>query len=195
MVDIPVLGLGETSMLTACMMGSRFCLVGVNPYFGGRFEENVARYGLRERLAGHRVHGADAARARRLLLRRAAPCRRAIESFVAPRAPSLDAGGRGGHPGRRPHHGVPQRERASARSTAPRCSTAPLADRRGRGGRPHPRVGRARFVSRRRLYARAPEASIQQAAAEYADELQPARAPRAPRRPRHASRDEPDRRN
>ena len=51
MVDIPVLGLGETSMLTACMMGSTFSLVGVNPYFGGRFEENVAKYGLRERLA------------------------------------------------------------------------------------------------------------------------------------------------
>ena len=51
MVDIPVLGLGETSMLTACMMGSSFALVGVNPYFGGRFEENVAKYGLRERLA------------------------------------------------------------------------------------------------------------------------------------------------
>ena len=51
MVDIPVLGLGETSMLTACMMGSTFSLVGVNPYFGGRFEENVTKYGLRERLA------------------------------------------------------------------------------------------------------------------------------------------------
>ena len=52
MVDIPVLGLGETCMLASCMMGSRFSLVGVNPYFGGRFEENVARYGLKERLAG-----------------------------------------------------------------------------------------------------------------------------------------------
>src|SRR4051812_14975449 len=51
MVDIPVLGLGETSMLTSCMMGSTFSLVGVNPYFGGRFEENVAKYGLRNRLA------------------------------------------------------------------------------------------------------------------------------------------------
>ncbi len=51
MVDIPVLGLGETSMLTSCMMGSTFSLVGVNPYFGGRFEENVAKYGLRDRLA------------------------------------------------------------------------------------------------------------------------------------------------
>ena len=72
MVDIPVLGLGETSMLTSCMMGSTFSLVGVNPYFGGRFEENVAKYGLRERLGEHRVHGAHAARAGRLLLRRRA---------------------------------------------------------------------------------------------------------------------------
>jgi allantoin racemase len=51
MVDIPVLGLGETSMLTACMMGSRFTLIAVNPYFSGRFEENVAKYGLGSRLA------------------------------------------------------------------------------------------------------------------------------------------------
>jgi Asp/Glu/hydantoin racemase len=52
MVDIPVLGLGETSMLTACMMGSRFGLIGANKFFGGRFEENVAKYGLTDRLAG-----------------------------------------------------------------------------------------------------------------------------------------------
>lgn len=51
MVDIPVLGLGETSMLTACTMGSKFGLIAVNPYFGGRFEENVAVYGLGQRLA------------------------------------------------------------------------------------------------------------------------------------------------
>jgi allantoin racemase len=51
-VDIPVMGLGETSMLTACLMGSQFSLVGVNRHFGGRFEENVARYGLGGRLAG-----------------------------------------------------------------------------------------------------------------------------------------------
>lgn len=51
MVDIPVLGLGETCMLTSCLMGSTFALVGVNPYFGGRFQENVAKYGLGDRLA------------------------------------------------------------------------------------------------------------------------------------------------
>jgi len=52
MVDIPVLGLGETSILSACSMGSRFGLIGVNQYFGGRFEENVAKYGMGARLAG-----------------------------------------------------------------------------------------------------------------------------------------------
>jgi Asp/Glu/hydantoin racemase len=52
MVDIPVLGLGETSMLVACTMGSTFGLIGANRYFGGRFEENVAKYGLGQRLAG-----------------------------------------------------------------------------------------------------------------------------------------------
>ena len=91
MVDIPVLGLGETSMLTACMMGSTFSLVGVNPYFGGRFEENVAKYGLRERLAsiecmGLTPHELDACfsdeegRAK------------ATDSFVAAARASLDKG-------------------------------------------------------------------------------------------------------
>ena len=88
MVDIPVLGLGETCMLASCMQGSRFCLVGVNPYFGGRFEENVARYGLGERLAGiafmaltpHELDACfsdESARAR------------AMEAFRAPREPPL----------------------------------------------------------------------------------------------------------
>jgi allantoin racemase len=51
MVDIPVLGLAETCMLVACMMGNRFSLVAVNPGFVARFEEHVARAGLTERLA------------------------------------------------------------------------------------------------------------------------------------------------
>ena len=101
MVDIPVLGLGETCMLAACMMGSRFSLVGVNPYFGGRFEENVARYGLKERLAGLAFMALTPARAGRLLLRR-----------VGARA------GTGGLPSRRPAKPSTQGRRSSSRRAA-----------------------------------------------------------------------------
>ena len=91
MVDIPVLGLGETSMLTSCMMGSTFSLVGVNPYFGGRFEENVAKYGLRDRLAsiecmGLTPHELDAC------FSDESGRARAIDSFTAAARASLDKG-------------------------------------------------------------------------------------------------------
>ena len=52
MIDIPVLGLGETSMLVACLMGGKFSLILVNEFFGPRILENVRLYGLESRLAG-----------------------------------------------------------------------------------------------------------------------------------------------
>ena len=167
MVDIPVLGLGETSMLTSCMMGSTFSLVGVNPYFGGRFEENVAKYGLRDRLAsiecmGLTPHELDACfsddqgRAR------------AIESFTAAARASIDKGAEvvipaGGRltaflnaVGLREVDGAPLLD-----GTVSLVAAAEAAIRiREQSGS---------FVSRRRLYAKAPEASIRQAAAEYAE--------------------------
>ena len=169
MVDIPVLGLGETSMLTACMMGSTFSLVGVNPYFGGRFEENVAKYGLRERLAsiecmGLTPHELDA-------------CfsdpdggGRRIESFQRgrPRA-SLEKGA---------EVVIPAGGRLTAFLNADgirEVDGAPAAGRHGLAASLPPRRRSASagspgaFVSRRRLYARAPEASIAAAGAEYAD--------------------------
>lgn len=167
MVDIPVLGLGETSMLTSCMMGSTFSLVGVNPYFGGRFEENVAKYGLRERLAsiecmGLTPHELDACfsdedgRAR------------ATDSFIAAARASLDKGAEvvvpaGGRltaflnaVGLREVDGAPLLDGTVSLIAA---TEAAILIRRQSGS----------FVSRRRLYARAPEASIRQAGAEYAD--------------------------
>ncbi len=51
-VDIPVLGLCEASLFLACLMGRNFSLVTVNERFIPRIEENVQRYGLRERLCG-----------------------------------------------------------------------------------------------------------------------------------------------
>ena len=49
-VDIPVLGLGEASMLWACMVGGKIGLVTIDPIFIPFHEEQIRRYGL-----GHRV--------------------------------------------------------------------------------------------------------------------------------------------
>ena len=171
MVDIPVLGLGETSMLTSCMMGSTFSLVGVNPYFGGRFEENVAKYGLRDRLAsiecmGLTPHELDACFSDPDLRGKA------IASFEAAARASLDKGA---------EVVIPAGGRLTAFLNANgirEVDSAPLLDgtvslvaateaairiRRKSGS----------FVSRRRLYARAPDTSIAAAGAEYADGYRP----------------------
>ena len=50
--DIPVLGLCESAMHMACMMGANFSFVTINEKFTPRIVENVARYGLRERFVG-----------------------------------------------------------------------------------------------------------------------------------------------
>ncbi|RZL84503.1 MAG: hypothetical protein EOP32_03445 [Rhodococcus sp. (in: high G+C Gram-positive bacteria)] len=167
MVDIPVLGLGETSMLTSCMMGSQFSLVGVNPFFGGRFEENVAKYGLRERLAtiecmGLTPHELDACFSDKDARKKA------IESFTTAARASLDKGAEvvipaGGRltaflnaVGLRDVDGAPLLDGTVSLIAATEAAV-----------RVHRQSGA--FVSRRRLYAKAPQASIQQAAAEYAD--------------------------
>jgi allantoin racemase len=51
MADIPVLGLCETALFTACQMGLSFGLVVANDKHYGRVLENVAAYGLQSRLA------------------------------------------------------------------------------------------------------------------------------------------------
>jgi len=54
--DIPVLGLCETSLHLACMMGANFSLVTINEKFTPRIVENVTRYRLENRLAAvHRM--------------------------------------------------------------------------------------------------------------------------------------------
>lgn len=53
-LDIPVVGLGETSMLYALQLGRRFGLVTIDPVFVRWHEEQVARYALDERFAGVR---------------------------------------------------------------------------------------------------------------------------------------------
>lgn len=49
--NFPVLGLCETSLHVACMMGGNFSLVTINEKFTPRIIENVKHYGLKERLA------------------------------------------------------------------------------------------------------------------------------------------------
>ncbi len=49
-VDIPVLGLGEASMLYACMLGRKIALVTINPVFVPIHEEQIQRYGLQGRV-------------------------------------------------------------------------------------------------------------------------------------------------
>jgi allantoin racemase len=50
--DIPVLGLCESAMHVACMMGANFSFVTINEKFTPRVVENVDRYGLRARFVG-----------------------------------------------------------------------------------------------------------------------------------------------
>ncbi len=167
MVDIPVLGLGETCMTTACLIGSTFALVGVNPYFGGRFEENVAKYGLKERLAGIQFmdltpHELDAC------FSDDAGRERALESFRRAARAILDRGAEviipaGGRitaflnaQGVREVDGAPILD-----GTATLLAMTLAAVRI--------RAAAGTFVSRRRLYAKAPAELIRSAAAEYAD--------------------------
>jgi Asp/Glu/hydantoin racemase len=51
-VDIPVLGLGETSMLHACTLGQTAGLVTIDPIFIAWHKDQIARYGLTQRIAG-----------------------------------------------------------------------------------------------------------------------------------------------
>lgn len=54
-VDIPVLGLGETTLFHACTLGRKLGLVTINPAFIPWHEEQVIRYGLQQRVVGVRA--------------------------------------------------------------------------------------------------------------------------------------------
>ena len=49
-VKIPVLSLGETSMLHACTLGTRAGIITINPGFVPGFFQQIAKYGLRQRV-------------------------------------------------------------------------------------------------------------------------------------------------
>jgi allantoin racemase len=54
-VGIPVVGLGESTMLYACTLGRKIGLVTINPIFIPWHEDQITRYGLRERVVSVRA--------------------------------------------------------------------------------------------------------------------------------------------
>jgi len=54
-VKIPVLGLGEASLLHACTMGRKLGLIAINPVFIPTHHEQILRYGLQQRIVGIRA--------------------------------------------------------------------------------------------------------------------------------------------
>ncbi len=60
-VNIPVLGLGEATLLHACTMGRKLGLLAINPAFIATHSEQVHRYGLQQRIAGIRAIDASIA--------------------------------------------------------------------------------------------------------------------------------------
>jgi len=51
-VDIPVIGLGEVSMLYACQLGQRSGIVTINPKYISWLKQQITKYGLSERVTG-----------------------------------------------------------------------------------------------------------------------------------------------
>jgi Asp/Glu/hydantoin racemase len=58
-VDIPVVGLGEATMLFACMLGRKVGLVTISPVFIPWHEEQIVRHGLQQRVIGAAAIQAD----------------------------------------------------------------------------------------------------------------------------------------
>lgn len=54
-VEIPVVGLGETTLMHACTLGRKLGLVTINPVFIPWHEDQVIRYGIGQRVVGVRA--------------------------------------------------------------------------------------------------------------------------------------------
>ena len=52
-IDIPVVGIGEASLLVATMMGRQFGMVNVSPYNIPEQQERIEKYGLASKCVGH----------------------------------------------------------------------------------------------------------------------------------------------
>jgi allantoin racemase len=55
LVDIPVLGLGETTLTTSLMLGRKLGLITINPIFIPWHEDQINRYGMQQRVVGVRA--------------------------------------------------------------------------------------------------------------------------------------------
>ncbi len=76
-VDIPVVGFGESSMVLAGVMGRKFGVVTISPYSIHSTEENVVKYGLKDRCAGVRCISEPGCEQEQAMV----DARAAIESF------------------------------------------------------------------------------------------------------------------
>jgi Asp/Glu/hydantoin racemase len=90
-VDIPVIGLGEATMLFACSIGRRIGLVTIDPVFVPWHEEQVIRHGLSQRVGGVTAINADLPRFMRAFTD-AAEYARVREDFVHQVQPLLQRG-------------------------------------------------------------------------------------------------------
>jgi allantoin racemase len=90
-VDMPVIGLGEATMLHACTLGRRIGLVTINPVFVPYHEDQIARHGLQRRVIAVGALAADVAQ-----LNKAFDDERAYtrlrESFIEQAGSMLDRG-------------------------------------------------------------------------------------------------------
>lgn len=55
--DIPIVGMAEAAMLTACMLGRRFTIVTFSHALGAWYDECVAMHGLKDRCSGVHMLG------------------------------------------------------------------------------------------------------------------------------------------
>lgn len=90
-IDIPVIGLGEATMLHACTLGRKAGLVTINPVFVPYHEDQIARHGLSERIVAVRAVETEVADYNRAF-EDGRLYKRLRESFVRQLRPMLELG-------------------------------------------------------------------------------------------------------
>jgi allantoin racemase len=90
-VDIPVIGLGEVTMLHACALGRRIGLVTINPVFIPYHEDQITRHGLQRRVIAVTALAAEVAQFNRAFDDEAEYAR-LRQAFVLQAGPMLDRG-------------------------------------------------------------------------------------------------------
>jgi allantoin racemase len=90
-VSIPVIGLGEVTMLHACTLGRRIGLVTISPVFVPYHEDQIARHGLQRRVIAVTTLAAEVAQFNMAFDDERAYAR-LRESFIAQAGPMLDRG-------------------------------------------------------------------------------------------------------